>query len=159
MKKRGDKGKQSSAERIQRGEGFPNSGWLLSPCIIHQSSVLRAGSFCVWYICSGTAAHDWATNVRTWTCLLINTARSSFLLPYSRGWRKVGFLILLVHMRECTHTHGRQKTNSTQVIRNLDIHSWNCFSLLSIISAIRRLFPSPLCRYSDLVSFLVWSWS
>lgn len=139
MKEGGDKreGEVLSFED-SKGWGLSYQWWLLSLWIIHQSSVLRVGSFCVWYIWSGTAAHDWATNVRTWIHLLVKPPQSSFLLPYSGGLRlfwfpeEGGVLISLGHMH--THTHSKQKPNYRQVIWNLlDIHSWNCFSFLSTI--------------------------
>lgn len=173
MKEGGDKreGEVLSFED-SKGWGLSYQWWLLSLWIIHQSSVLRVGSFCVWYIWSGTAAHDWATNVRTWIHLLVKPAQSSFLLPYSGGLRlfwfpeEGGVLISLGHMH--THTHTANKNQITDrwyeifliFILGTAFPSW-APSLVSFWKdfSIRRFFPLPLCRYLDSVSLLVWSWS
>ena len=47
-------------------------------------------------------------------------------------------LCMCVYTHACTHTYtahppNKQKANSTYMTRNPDIHSWNCFSFLSVV--------------------------
>lgn len=158
MKEGGDKreGEVLSFED-SKGWGLSYQWWLLSLWIIHQSSVLRVGSFCVWYIWSGTAAHDWATNVRTWIHLLVKPAQSSFLLPYSGGLRlfwfpeEGGVLISLGHMH--THTHTQQTKTKLQtgdmksswysfleLLFLLEHHPWFPFGKISLSGGF-SLYP------------------
>ena len=97
---------------LEDSKGWGPSKQSMAPEPMNNSSKLctGAGSFCVWYIWSGTAAHDGATNVRSWLCLLVNTAQSSFLLP-ARGTegcfdsqRRQGSYCCLC-MRVHTHAH------------------------------------------------------
>ena len=85
--------------------------------------------------------------MRSWPCLLVNTAQSSFVLP-ARGLKAVlipreGRVLTVACACVCVYTHARthtlppppnkQKAKSKYMTRNPDIHSWNCFSFPSVV--------------------------
>lgn len=108
--------KKPSAQRTQRAEGFPNRGWLLSPWIIHASSVLGAAAFS----CVVQRVRDSCPQLGHKCEHLDPAARkhSSGQLSapcpggqegYSDPQRKMGFSLLLVHVY--THTYSKQMNN------------------------------------------------
>lgn len=128
--------------------------------------MLRAGSFCVWYIWSGTAAHGWVTNVQAGPAcseaLLRSTAPFSGAEGYSDSQRKAGFLYVLL----CMRVHAHDKERNKQNLHTCDMkprhslrepHPWFPFGKGSLLPGGCVLHPMSTVRISvtpGLVLFL-----
>lgn len=123
-----------------KGWGLPNSGWLLSPWIIHQSSVLRAGSFlCVVHLVRDSClprghkredldppAHKHSSETLSAPLLW---GLKAILIP--RGRQGSDFCLCA-----CVHTTPPPPSQTHTKLHTCDMkswYSWNCFSFLSIV--------------------------